>query len=167
MNKFKGLFAFLVLCAMFIFTACNLGENAISVSIYNITGSGSKDYTFSVSYQEEDFYKDKGCDIYIKSDVENLKIKIKKEYQDFVTIVLKDKNEFYSLTKLISDANSENVKFLKYQNMLNSIYIINSESDATLEIKAVVGDITEVKSMLYNTFDVSKTLKIDIEKYEK
>ncbi len=167
MNKFKVFFTFLILCMLFTFTACDLGKNAISVSIYDITSSGSKDYTFSVSYQEEDSYENKGSDIYIKSDVDNFKIKIKKEYEDFVTINLKEKDIFHSLTKLISEAKNENVKFLQYQNMLNSTYIINSETDATLEIKAVVGDITESKSMLYNTFDVSNTLKLNIEKYEK
>ena len=167
MHKIKKIFTFIVICMMFVFTACNLGENAISVSIYDITSYGSKDYTFSVIYQEEEFYKNKGSDIYIKSDVDNLELKIKKEYEDFVIINLSEKQTFYSLTKIICEAKNENVKFDKYQNVLNSIYIINSNKDANLFIKVVVGDITESKSMLYNTFDVSKTLKMEIKKYEK
>ncbi len=167
MSILKRLLTFSLVCMMFVFTACSLGENAISVSIYDITSYGSKDYTFSVIYQEEPFYENKGSDIYIKSDIENLKLKIKQEYEDFVTIILTNKNEFYSLIKLISAAKDENVKFESYQNVLNSIYIMNSDKDANLFIKAVVGDITESKSMLYNTFDVSKTLKMEIKKYEK
>lgn len=156
-----------ILCLLtLMFSACNQEGNALSVSFSNATGAGSTDMVLAVLYEEEKDYKEKYTDLYVKSDTENLTIKIKKELSDFVSIKLENKDTYYSLTKLISNAKIENIAYTKYKDALSVNYIINCEQDCNLTFKAVVGTKAENGLSLLDVIDASKEFTLAVKKHK-
>lgn len=147
---------------LFILSACDLGEHAITVFMVDVSQKGTNVYTINVSYQEEESYKNLGTDILIASNVENLEINIKKEYEDSIKIMILEKNKFYSLSKLFCEAKGKNTEYNQYKNALNTTFMLSANKSSTISLKAVVGDLTENKSMIYNTFDISKVFELAI-----
>lgn len=160
----KKLSITLLTLAIFIVSACTFGENSICTNFTDITSPGSNDITFKVTFEEEKRYFDKGFDILIKADTNNAEFLIKKELDDFVKITLKDKDTYYSLYKLMADAKNRKFEYITYKNAISKIYIINSQSNFTLTLKAVIGEISQYKSSLLNTFDMSKVFKLNVKK---
>ena len=164
MKLFKKSMVIIWIVFVVIFSACSVEENAISVTFTDITLSGNTNITFFVKYEEEKNYKQKGMDILIKSDKDNVRFKIKKELEDFVEITLPQQNIYYSLSKLMQGNNFE---YVMYKSAVNKNYIINSYDDFNLTLKAVAGELSEYKTMLVDTFDISKEFKLEVKKYEK
>ena len=165
MKNLKIFYIFMLIGVVFL-SACNV-SNAQSVTFSDITGAGSPDTTISVVYQEEYDYKQKATDIYIKSNVDNLIIQIKQELNNFITISLLQKNEYYSLSKLIANAKIDKVNYQNYSKAKNVNIIINSNQDCNLIFKAVVGDLDANGFELQNEIDVSKEFVISIQKHQK
>lgn len=163
----RKIISVLVLLFIFVLSACNLGEHAISVTFTNITATNSTNYTISIGYQSEDFYVNKGTDIYIKSDEDNTILTIQKELGNSSTIKLTEKNTFYSLTKLLSMANDEDLKYKKYDDLVSFNMFINSDKNCNLTLKAVVGNLSSNEMVLLDVFDVSKEFNIFVQKSEK
>lgn len=159
----KCLVVVLVVVA-FVLVACTAGENAISVSFSDITTSGNTNITFSVKYEDEKMYQNKGTDILIKADKDNVSFKIKKELENFVEISLPQKNTYYSLSKLMQGSGFE---YVLYKDAVSKNYIINSDIDFVLTLKAIVGELSEHKTMLMNPFDASREYKLTVKKHEK
>ena len=155
----------MIICAM-LCCGCNNTGNAQSVAIWETTSAGSMDATFFVSFMEEKDYKNLGVDIWIKSDLDNCSLQIKKELESFVTISLPQKNTYYSLGKLMASAKNENFEYKIYKDAVSKAYIINSEQEYNLTIKAVVGEISTYKTMLLSAFDVSKEFNIIVKAKE-
>ena len=102
----------LTICALTL-SACNLGDHAISANITNATSPGSSDATFHISYLEETNYKDKYTDILLCSDSDNVTFQIKAELENFITITLPEKNNYYSLTTLIANRRMQKTSYTK------------------------------------------------------
>ncbi len=166
MKKRNIFFAF-ILIFVFILGACNIDGNAISVTFSNLTSKGSKDYTVAVGYQQENSYENKGTDIFVKSDVENTTLTIRKELEDELTIKLTEKDNFYSLTKLLSVSGGVDLKYNHYDKMVSFNVLIKSDKNCNLTLKAVVGNLSENEMVLLDEFDVSKEFNIFVEKNEK
>lgn len=164
MKIIKNIIIAILVFASFVMSACANSGNAISVAFSDITSPGSKDITFAVKYQEEKMYEDKGTDILVKADEDNVSFRIKKELGEFIDIVLLQKDRFYSLTKLMQ---GENYEYTIYKDAVAKNYIINSNQDFVLTLKAVAGQESEYKTMLLNSFDISKEYKLNVKKYEK
>lgn len=162
--KIRRKFITLICICALIFSACNMGDNAVSVTMGDVTSPGSTDITLSVIYQTEKDYEEKYTDIMVKSNIDNLTIKIKHELEDFVSITLEHKNVYYSLATLISNTKIQQPQFVKYTDALSKNYIINSNTDCKLTFKAVVGDVSEKGLLLLSKVDASKEFTLNVKK---
>lgn len=162
----KKLSIIILSAIIFIASACTFGENSISVTFQDITGVGSQETTFRITYEEEKRYKDKGVDILIKSDQDNTEFLIKKELEDFVKITLKEKDVYYSLNKLMCQAKGEKFVYSLYKDAVSKSYIINSQQQYNINLKAVVGNVSELKTMLFENYSASKVFSLKIKKSE-
>lgn len=163
----KKLSILILALAIFIVSACTFGNNSICANFVDITNPSSTDITFKVTFEEERRYFDKGFDILVKSNENNAEFLIKKELEDFVTIVLKEKDTYYSLYKLMAEAENKKFEYMPYKKAISKIYIINSQNDYLLTFKAVVGEISQYKSSLLNVFDISKVFELNVKKTSK
>ena len=163
MKKRFGVFAILLSFCL-LFFGCQDSQNALSVTITDVTSAGSTDATIKVDYQEEEEYKDKYADILIKSDCDNQKLKLALELDVYCCIKLEEKDKFYSLTKLIANAKIVKTEYEKYDKIHAKTYIFGSKNDVNLKFVAIVGDLDENTDTLINTLVVSKKLDMEVKK---
>ena len=164
MKKFNLPFLFIV-CAVMLLSGCE--RNAISVTFGDGTAAGSTDHVIMVGYQEEKDYEKLGTDVFVKSNVDNLKITIQKELYDKIEVTLPEKDTYYSLTKLFANAKSKQPIYTVYKEALNINLIINSDQDAILTFKAIVGELQEGNTLLLKTKIVSQEYQQKVKKDEK
>ena len=150
MKKFNLPILFIV-CVAVLLSGCE--RNAISVTFGDGTAAGSTDHVIMVRYQEEKDYEKLGTDVFVKSNVDNLKITIQKELYDKIEVTLpeKDKQSIYTV----------------YKEALNINLIINSDQDAILTFKAIVGELQEGNTLLIKTKIVSQEYQQKVKKDEK
>ena len=158
----------IVLCFSLVFFAgCKQEGYAQSVTFSDITSAGSKDTTFRVNFQNEKDYEKLGVDIWIKSKTAGATFKIKKELENFVLVTLENKDTYYSLSKLICEQKGEEFAYTIYKNAVSKSYIINSENEYNLTLKAVVGEISSYKALLVSPVDVSKEFLLQVKAQQK
>ena len=158
-------FCFLCLCGC---------ENAepISVSFSNITGAGSYENTFVANFAEEREFKQSYTDLLICGQVDGLVLDIAKQGGEFVTIVLQNKDVWYSLTALVyaGQGKQGQEQYSMYKDISSLTYIIHSNLETSIKLKAVVGTIEESAQngeLLVFRQDVSKEFELELKKYDK
>ena len=166
MEKLKKFLLGFVTMFAFVLTACNMGHSALSVTISNITTAGKTGATFAVKYQDHKMYEEKGVDILIKSDTNNVTFIICEELGEEVEITIPQKGVYYSLNKLMTN-NNQTFKYETYKDAVSKNYIITSNQDFNLTIKAIVGNMSEHKTSLLNPNDASTECTIPVKKTEK
>lgn len=167
MKKFVCLMLGLFLCISL--NAC-VGGDALSVSFQDITGAGSTVNTVKATFVEEKDYKNKYTDILLMSEIDGLSLRIAEENGDYVTIVIPNKDIWYSLTALIYAGKGESGKedYEMYKEISCKTYIIQSNIETPLKLKAVVGtteDNAEGGKLLVNRTDVSYEFELKLKKY--
>lgn len=156
---------------VFCFAACADSE-PLSVSFTNITGAGSTDNTLLANFAEEKEYKQNHTDLLVCSNVDGLTLEIAKQNQNFVTIVLPNKDVWYSLTALMcaGEGNQGKEQYSLYKDVSSLTYIIRSNIDTKIKVKAAVGTVeenAEKGELLVFRQDVSKEFEFDLKKYNK
>jgi hypothetical protein len=159
----------LLLTFMFIFllsvlTACQ--NEPILAYFADGTSAGSDNYTINVDFLEDNRFKDNYVDILLKSDIDNLTLDFKKEFDENLEITINQKEKWYSLTQLIVSAGSEE-EFEKLIDKIDMTLVIKSEQDAKLKLKAVCGDKHENsqgETMLINLTNISDEFVVDLGK---
>ena len=120
-------------------TACESGNILRTASFTDITSAGSEDYSFKVTFAEDERVDEKYYDLQIKADGEK-KISIGKEFEEKKEVLLSD--NWQSLTTLLLDEpNTET--FIKGKDILTLVYIFNAEEQTKVILRAVVGGTTE------------------------
>ena len=167
----KNIYVFICLLFVVFLVACNNGE-PISVSFTDITGAGSTDNTFVATFLEEKEYKNRSCDLLVMGEIDGLTLKIAKENNNFVTIVLPNKEVWYSITSLISSGqgNGGQEEYALYSETSSLTYIVRSNINTKIKVKAVVGTIEESAEggeLLVHRQDASKEFEFELKKYEE
>lgn len=167
----KLLYIFQCFLIVFCFAACADSE-PLSVSFTNITGAGSTDNTLLANFAEEKEYKQNHTDLLVCSNVDGLTLEIAKQNQNFVTIVLPNKDVWYSLTALMcaGEGNQGKEQYSLYKDVSSLTYIIRSNIDTKIKVKAAVGTVeenAEKGELLVFRQDVSKEFEFDLKKYNK
>lgn len=154
-----------------VFVGCD-GTEPISVSFMDITGAGSTDATFVANFADEKEYKHNHTDLLVCGNVDNLVLDIAKQNESFVTIVLKNKDVWYSLTALIYSGSGKQgqEQYSLYKDISSLTYIIRSKIDTTIKLKAAVGTIEQNAQngeLLVFRQDVSKEFELELKKSDK
>ena len=164
----KFLCCFLCCLLAIIFVGCANSE-PLSVSFVDITGAGSTDITFVANFAEEKEYKQNHADLLIMGQVDNLVLDIAKQNQNFVTIVLPNKDVWYSLTALMYAGLGKQgqEQYSLYKDVSSLTYIIRSGIDTNIKLKAAVGTIEQSAQngeLLVFRQDASKEFELELKK---
>lgn len=165
MKKFGS---FLIVCfVIFAFLGCS--REPIVAFFKDGTSAGSDNYTINVSFVEDTKFEEKFIDILIKSNIDNLVMSFKREFDEDIQITISEKDEWNSLTYLINQANDEENQesYLAFSEKRNMTLVIKSEQDAIITLKAVCGDEFENslgEVILVNQVDISKLFSQDLGK---
>lgn len=167
MKKISCLILLLLLSVSIV--GCDRNPN--SVYFTNNSLKNSNKNVFCIKYEKEDIYKEKYCDMQFLSKSDNVSFVIYEENSDIkYTIEITDKNLWYSFQTLVvnsvGEPNTEN--FEKYETLPSKTYIIESDTDFTLYIRGVVGDLEKNSDktgfLLTNKIVVSDAFMINIKK---
>ena len=148
------------------------GSEPLSVSFMDITGAGSTDATFVANFAEEKEYKYNHTDLLVCGQVDNLVLDIAKQNDSFVTIVLQNKDVWYSLTALMYAGSGKQgqEEYSLYKDISSLTYIIRSKIDTTIKLKAAVGTIEQNAQngeLLVFRQDASKEFELELKKSDK
>ena len=165
MRKFVAIF---VSCLL-IFVVAGCSRQPIVAFFMDGTSAGSDIYTINVSFAEDEKFEDKHIDLLIKSDTDNLVMTFKREFDQDIQITIEKKEEWNSLTYLINSANPpENQEsYMPFSERSNMTLVIESEQDAIITFKAVIGDEyqnSQGYTILVNQVDISKLYSQDLGK---
>ena len=137
MRKLLSLILLPIFCL--ILTGCESGNILRTVSFSEITSAGSDDYTFRVTFSQDERVDEKYYDLQIKADGEK-KISIGQEFEEKQEVLLTE--EWQSLTSLLLKIpNSET--FTKGKEAISLVYIFNAQEKVKVFVRAVVGGITD------------------------
>lgn len=168
MKKFFAyVFAFTV---MFVFCGC--ARETLVAYIKDGTSAGSDNYTININFAEDSKFKDKSIDVLVKSNIENLTLTFKREFDEDTHLFLAQKDSWYSLTQLINVATPEDEKedYMPFSEKSNMTLVIKSEQDAVLTMRVVCGDEienSEEEKILVNKVNVSKEFNLDLGRNHK
>lgn len=134
----------------------------MNVSFKNQTLPFSKNYTLTTVYAEDKRLREKWTDILVMANTDNLELKFTKELGEEFDVVLGNKWQWQSLTKLFGADN-----FATFARAETTTYIINAQQPAKIWFKAVGGDLVhhlnDGTKSLTNLQDVSKPFLVEIE----
>ena len=168
MKKIK--FFTILIVSIFIFCGCEIKQdvmvnNAISVSIIDVSGAGRSEATVNVNYQQEKDYEDLYTDILIKCTNANQKVKLLEEPDVMLCIKFEEADNFYSLSKLMANAKILKTEYENYKTALSKTYILKSEdNEYDITMVAVVGELDENTNSLINLKYVSKEVTVNVKK---
>ncbi|MGI5842055.1 MAG: hypothetical protein ACOX6H_02015 [Christensenellales bacterium] len=164
--KKKFILAF-VLCFCFL-TLFACAKEPIVAFFTDGTSAGSDNYTVNVDFADDKRFEKKFVDILLSSDTDNLQIVFKREFDEDTTLVLPEKDKWYSLTELLGKQNADNEEgFKPFNDKSDMTLVIQSDQDAFLKMKAVAGDVQEnsqAQDILINQVDISKEFVLDLGK---
>ena len=160
---------FLIVCICFISMACaEDNKTPLNVTFKNGTLSGSTNYVVSAVYLEDKRTRDLYTDIFVMADKDNFEITITKELEVPVTLVIPEKNVWFSLTNLINRQTTKYLELTTFSKAEPTTYIFQAKQTGVLKFKAMGGnfeqELTTGIMSLTNAFDVSKPIEIPIEK---
>lgn len=152
---------------IFIFSAC--ARETIVAFIKDGTSAGSDNYTINVSFVEDSEFDEKFIDVLVKSDTDDLTMTFKREFDEDIILYIENKDEWYSLTNLINNANSNEApeNYMAFSEKNNMTLVMKSEQDAVIKLKVVCGDEmenTQEEHLLVNQVDVSNEFSLDLGK---
>lgn len=137
MRKILSLILISFCCLVFV--GCESGNTLRTASFTNITMAGSDDYTFRITFSEDERVDERYYDIQIKADGEK-KISIGKEFEDKKEIQLS--TMWNSLTSLlVEEPNTET--FTKGKDAVSLVYIFNAVEKTKVTLRVVVGGIEQ------------------------
>lgn len=134
------------------------------------TQSLSTDYAIKMILDKDKRVEDKYVELQIKSSTEGQKVTFGAENENKYVLNIEEKNNWYNLTTLISDANglSNTEQYEKYVDKNNMLYTFYCSNDTTLTFRVVVGNVVEnsdaTGQILTSTEAISKELKVDVKK---
>ena len=166
----KKFFACLFFAFCLFFAGCKIEsdlqtQNAISVSIIDVSTSGRSEATVNVNYQEEKDYNHLYTDILIKCSNGDQKVKLAEEPDVLLCIKFEQADTYYSLSKLMANAKIVKTEYENYKTALQKTYILSSEdNEYTITMIAVVGELEENTNSLKNIKYVSKEVEVQVKK---
>src|SRR5690554_354863 len=132
MQKICLVMALLMLTALF--SACR--RDPILAYFADGTSAGSDNYTINVDFVDDTRYEDSYVDILLKSSIDDLKLKFKKEFDENLNMTIAKKEKWYSLTELIIASGSQE-EYETIKEVVDLTLVMKSEQDAKLTLKAV------------------------------
>ena len=161
---FISVFAFVLTFVLF-----GCARETIVAFIKDGTSAGSDNYTININFVEDSEFDEKSIDVLIKSNIDNLTITFKQEFDQDTELFISTKDEWYSLTNLINTASGENDQenYMPYSEKSNMTLVMKSEQDAVVNLKVVCGNEilnSQEQVILVNQVDVSKEFVLDLNK---
>lgn len=161
---FVGVFAFVLILIL-----CGCARETIVAFVKDGTSAGSDNYTVNVNFTEDSKFEEKSIDVLIKSNIDNLTLTFKREFDQDTELFLTNKDLWYSLTNLINVASivDNQEDYMPYSEKSNMTLVMKSDQDAVITLKVVCGDeITNSQEqiILVNKVDVSKEFTLDLGK---
>ncbi len=140
-KKFLGVFAIIILCAVFMCGCQNETELRVAY-ISDITGALSTNYAVKVVRDKDERVEDKFFDLQLKSNKDEQIVHLNEENGSPIAIFLEKKDTWYNLTYLIGQTNGASVpaKLEKYDKGGSKVYSIKVDNDVELTMRVVVGD---------------------------
>ena len=166
----KKLVCILICFCLVFFCGCEIKQdlmtqNAISVSIIDVSGAGRSEATVNVNYQQEEDYKDLFTDILIKCSNGDQKVKLAEEPDVLLCIKFEQADTYYSLSKLMANAKILKTEYENYKNALAKTFILSSEdNEYNITMVAVVGELDQSTNSLKNIRYISKELMVTVKK---
>ncbi len=158
-----------ILFAMFLLVGCNAKERfPLTVTFIDVSAALSTDHTVSVKFAEEKDYEEYFIDILVKSDTDDLTLKIFKEFslpEESVVLSLNKNSGYISLDeyKIFNLEEEKTDSMVGYVDALATTFVVNSNKDAKITFLAVIGEKEE------NDFKtkavVSKEFVLDVKKH--
>lgn len=163
----KRVFATFV-CFVLLAVLSGCARETIVAFIKDGTSAGSDNYTININFVEDSEFDEKSIDVLVKSNMENLNLTFKREFDEDTQLFIENKDEWYSLTGLINTANGTMEEdFMPYSEKSNMTLVMKSEQDAVITLKVVCGDEIENSQgqiILVNQTAVSKDFSLDLQK---
>ena len=118
----------------------NYGLRCVHLS--NLTQGLSANYAVKMVLDDDERVNDKSVDVQIKSSIDNLVLNFGEEGEEKTSIVLKNADEWYNLTILLSSANGTSGKesYEKFAVKGNRTYLFEVENEAEVAFRVVVGE---------------------------
>lgn len=164
MKKILSLIAILAICLTF----CGCDRKPMTVTFQNATMAGSDQNTVNIFFADDKKFDEKVCDIWIKSDTDDVTLTINKSNQPKFKTYLKKKDMWYSMTtlELESDGKIAQEDYAMYKDAVDLVYVLQTNQKCKVTFKAVTGDKTknaeETGFLIANAEDVSKEFTLEL-----
>ena len=164
MKKTFSLIAIFAICLTF--GACD--RKPMTVTFQNATMAGSDQNTINIFFADDKKFDEKVCDIWIKSDTNDVALIINKSNQQKFKTYLKKKDMWHSMTtlELESDGKIAQEDYVMYKDAVDLVYVLQTNQKCNVTFKAVTGDKTknaeETGFLIANAEDVSKEFVIEL-----
>lgn len=135
-----------ILFGMFLLVGCNAKERfPLTVTFVDVSSALSTDHTVSVKFAEEKDYEEYYIDILVKSDTDDLTLKIFKEFslpEENVVLSLNKNSGYISLDeyKIFNLEEEQTDSMVGYVDALTTTFVVNANKDANITLLAVVGE---------------------------